>query len=587
MKEKHPICLLLKWGGKYKYYLFVSIFCALISGICSMIPYLGIFNIIESVYNGNCTKEIALHNALIIGLSIVVRYISFAFSGVLSHKGAYKTLFKVRCMVNEHMAKVPLGNLNERDTGEIKKVLNEDIEKLELFIAHHLPELVMYASGPVAIFIYLCTINFKLALISLIPIPIALICQFTMFKGMSSLMGEMNSSLSNLNSTMIEYINGMRLIKAYNMGSKSFKKYCDAIDSQYSVWKRATKKMGIPFAAFVIVIECGLIFLAPISGFMVMSNEITPTTFILFIFIGSLYLTELRPLLELGSNFSQVLNGVLKTKSLLDIPMFKGGSKEFPKNHDIEFRNVCFSYDGKKNVLQNVNLKIKDKEKLAMVGKSGNGKSTIIQLIARFYDVQQGEVLIGGKNVKDIDYETLLKNVSIVFQKTFLSKGSVLENIRMGMDATLEEVREAAKQAQIDDFIMSLPDGYNTLVGSYGSRFSGGQKQRIAIARAILKNAPILILDEATSAADPENQVEIDKAIYNLCKGKTVIIVAHRLGVVTQCDEVAVVENNTIECVGTHEEVLKENYYYNKSWNDYNKARNTSYVLKGGVLDAK
>jgi ATP-binding cassette, subfamily B, bacterial IrtA/YbtP len=224
--------------------------------------------------------------------------------------------------------------------------------------------------------------------------------------------------------------------------------------------------------------------------------------------------------------------------------------------------------------LENVNFRIKDDQKLAMVGKSGNGKSTIVELIARFYDIQEGEILIGGRNIKEIDYETLLKNISIVFQKTFLSKGSIFENISMGSSATLQEVRDAAKHAQIDDFIMSLPDAYNTLVGSYGSRFSGGQKQRIAIARAILKNASILILDEATSAADPENQLEIDKAIYNLCKGKTVIIVAHRLGVVLQCDEVAVVDNCTIECIGTHEYVLKNNKYYMKSWNDYNDARN-------------
>lgn len=581
MKEKHPILILLNWAGKNKYYLFISIFCALISGICSMVPYLGIYNVIEGIYNKTLTKTIVFNNVLIISISVLIRYISFGFSGVLSHKGAYRTLFKVRCMVNEHMAKIPLGDLNERNAGEIKKVLNEDIEKLELFIAHHLPELVMYSIGPITIFIYLFSINYVLALISLIPIPIALLCQYAMFAGFGSLMDKMNSSLSKLNSTMIEYINGMRLIKAYNMGSKSFKKYSEAIDEQYLVWKRATYKMGIPFAAYVIVIECGLIFLAPLGGIKFINGEISAMVFILFIFVGSLYLTELRPLLELGSNFSQVLNGVLKTKEILDIKAFKGGSKYFPEKHDIEFRNVNFSYDGKKKVLENVSMKIKDGEKLAIVGKSGNGKSTIVELIARFYDIQEGEILIGGKNIKNIDYEVLLKNISIVFQKTFLSKGSIFENISMGNNASLQQVRNAARQAQIDDFIMSLPDGYDTLVGSYGSRFSGGQKQRIAIARAILKNAPILILDEATSAADPENQLEIDKAIYNLCKGKTVIIVAHRLGVVLQCDEVAVVENHTIECIGTHEYVLKNNKYYMKAWDDYNEARNISYSLEG------
>ena len=217
---------------------------------------------------------------------------------------------------------------------------------------------------------------------------------------------------------------------------------------------------------------------------------------------------------------------------------------------------------------------------MALVGRSGAGKSTVIELVSRFYDVQEGEVLIGGKNVKDINYETLLQNVAIVFQKTFLTRDSVFENIRMGSNATLEGVRAAAKEAQIDDFIMSLPNGYDTKVGNFGSRFSGGEKQRIAIARAILKNAPILILDEATSAADPENQVEIDKAIENLCKGKTVIIVAHRLSALKMCDRVAVVEKHTITSVGSHDEVRNGNEYYNQAWTDYETARNITYQLE-------
>ena len=249
----------------------------------------------------------------------------------------------------------------------------------------------------------------------------------------------------------------------------------------------------------------------------------------------------------------------------------------------VPYHNAVFvSYDGKTDVLQGVNLKIKDGERMALVGQSGAGKSTVIELISRFYDVQEGEVLIGGKNVKELNYDTILKNVAIVFQKTFLTRDSVLENIRMGSNATLEKVRTAAKEAQIDDFIMSLPDGYDTKVGSFGSRFSGGEKQRIAIARAILKNAPILILDEATSASDPENQMEIDKAIQNLCKGKTVIVVAHRLSALKMCERVAVVENHTITCVGTHEEVRKNNAYYRKAWEDYETARNITYQLEGG-----
>ena len=318
----------------------------------------------------------------------------------------------------------------------------------------------------------------------------------------------------------------------------------------------------------------------PIGGRFFLNGSITASVFLLFVYIGSLYLAELLPLQQLSMELAQSLNGVKKTKQILDLPVFDSKG-DFPKEHDITLNAVSFSYDEKTNVLENCNLHVSEGEKIALVGASGAGKTTIIELISRFYDVSDGKVTIGGKDIKDIDYEQLLKNISIVFQKTFLTRDTVLENIRMGNNASLDEVRAAAKKAQIDDFIMSLPEGYYTKVGSFGTRFSGGEKQRIAIARAILKNAPILILDEATSAADPENQVEIDKAISNLCKGKTVLIVAHRLGAIKMCDKVAVVENHSITAYGTHEMVLEKNNYYRTAWQNYNTAREVSYSMKG------
>ena len=557
-KKKSPIKLLLKWADREKYWIYLSIFLSLISGICTMIPYYGIYRLMDAVYNNTCTSEFVMQDAALIIGAIIVRFVLFGASGVASHKGAYRALFKVRCMVAEHMAKDPLGALNERSTGEIKTVLNEDIEKLELFLAHNMPELVCYLVGPVVVFIYLLTVNVPLALISLIPLVLAVIVMIFMFVGAAGMMDRANKSVASLNSVMVEYISGMKLIKAYNMGSKSFQKFKTAVKEENDVWNIMSKKMGPFYAAFIVVIECGMLLMVPFGGMFFLKGSITASVLLLFAFVGSMYLTEIRPLQELGSSFAQVLAGVTKTEEILSIPTFEGGT-EFPKRHDIELRNVRFSYDGKTDVLQQCNLKIKDGERMALVGRSGAGKSTVIELVSRFYDVQEGEVLIGGKNVKDINYETLLQNVAIVFQKTFLTRDSVFENIRMGSNATLEGVRAAAKEAQIDDFIMSLPNGYDTKVGNFGSRFSGGEKQRIAIARAILKNAPILILDEATSAADPENQVEIDKAIENLCKGKTVIIVAHRLSALKMCDRVAVVEKHTITSVGSHDEVRNGN----------------------------
>ncbi len=576
-KKINRISLLLTWAGKNKRYLAASLLCSFISGLCSIIPYLGLYALMEAITAGTCTRQIAAENAMLIVVGIVIRFVLFGSSGVLSHKGAYKSLYQVRCLVAEHMAKVPLGSLNERSTGEIKTVLNEDIEKLELFLAHNFPELIYYMTGPVAIFIYLLTVNVPLALISLIPLLLALLVMAAVFRRTGNMMEKANRSLASFNSVMIEYISGMKLIKAYNMGSKSFQKFADSIFEENEVWNEMSKKMGPPYAAFIIIIECGMLLMVPLGGMFFLKSSITASVFLLFAFVGSMYLTEIRPLQELGSSFAQVLNGVTKAKEILDMPIYETVDGPFPDQQDITLKDVSFSYDGKTKILQNCNLHVEHGKKLALVGKSGAGKSTIIELISRFYDVEKGEVRIGGRSVKEINYEELLRNISVVFQKTFLTRDSVLENIRMGKETTLAEVRRAAKEAQIDDFIMSLPDGYDTKVGSFGSRFSGGEKQRIAIARAILKNAPILILDEATSAADPENQVEIDKAIDNLCKGKTVILVAHRLGAVKMCDLIAVVEDHTVSCLGTQEEVRAQNTYYRKAWEDYEAARDITY----------
>lgn len=617
-KKENRIALLLQWAGGQKFWLFLAILLAMAGGLCIIVPYIGIYRLMDAAFTHTCTKELVVQTVIMISVSVTLRFCLFGCSGVAAHKGAYGALFRVRCMVVEHLAKVPLGALNERRTGDIKTVLNEDIEKLELFLAHNLPDLVCYMVGPAAIFLYLMTVNIPLALVSLVPLILAVSVMGVMFRNTNDLMDRANRSITTLNSVMIEYISGMKLIKAYNMGSRSFRKFSGAIREENAMWNETSRRMGPPYATFVVLIECGMLLMVPLGGMFFLKGSLAASAFLLFVYVGSMYLTEIRPLQELGTNFANVLGAITKAKELLDIPVYKAndsegdghpkgvpcteggpgskGGMDFPENHDIELKNVRFSYkvngsegdregtlecNEKTDVLRGVNLTIKDGERMALVGQSGAGKSTLIELISRFYDVQEGEVLIGGINVKELNYDTLLKHIAIVFQKTFLTRDSVLENIRMGSGASLEEVRAAARLAQIDDFIMSLPDGYDTKVGSFGSRFSGGEKQRIAIARAILKDAPILILDEATSASDPENQMEIDKAIQNLCKGRTVIVVAHRLSALKMCDRVAVVENHTITSVGTHEEVRKENAYYRKAWKDYETARGITYQLKG------
>lgn len=581
-KQSNPLIILFQWAGKEKYILYFSMLFGLISGLMVIVPYVVIYKLIEQIYYNNLTGGEILKAGILIMVSVIIRYGCMGIGIVLSHKGAYNSLYQVRCKIVNHMAEIPLGFLSQKNTGEIKKLISEDIEKLELFLAHHLPELFMYSAGPVAIFIYLCTVNPLLAVISLLPIPVAILLQYLMFRNQGTRMTELNRVITALNSSMIEYISGMKLIKAYDLGVGSYKKYADSIEDHHTLWKKTAYSMGPLFAVFVIILQSAVVILVPAGGFLFNKGHIGAGIFILFAFVGSMYLNELRPLMELGSNFAQVLNGINNAKDFLAMPVLTKGEKSVPKNKDIAFHMVGFSYNGSKEVLKNVTFHIKDKEKIALVGYSGSGKSTIIQLISRFYDVTEGEITIGGINIKELDVNELQNNISYVFQNTFLSKESIFENIKMGIEATREEVEKAAKAARIHDFIMSLPNGYETKVGSYGSRFSGGEKQRIAIARAFVKNAPILILDEATSAADPENQRELNKALDILCQGKTVIIVAHRLNTIKDCDRIAVVEDSRITDFDTHEKLLHKNAYYKKVWEAYNQSRNIIYDLKAG-----
>ena len=571
--------LLLKWAGKDRKWIILSVICGLISGILVIGSYIGIYDLMDALVRGECNGQVIVNDAILITTTVILRHVFLGTSGVLSHKGAYGALFTVRCMVTEHLSKVPLGALNERRTGDMKTVINEDIEKLERGLAHNLPEFVSYFIGPFVIFFYLLSVNGKLALISLIPLVLVIGIMMAMFARMMKVMDRASESTRNFNSVIIEYIHGMRLIKAYNMGSQSFQKFKAAITSENDLWNEMSIKTGPLYAVFDIALECGMIFLVPIGGRMFLKGSISASVFLLFAYVGSMYLTEILPLQQLAMELAQVFTGIGKVKEILDIPVFTG-TKPFPEKQDITLEDVTFAYDKEKeNVLEHASISIKQGEKVAIVGKSGAGKSTIIQLISRFYEVDKGNVYIGGENVKNINYEELLKHIAIVFQNNFMTSDTVLENIRMSTDASLEQVREAAKEAQIDDYIMSLPEQYNTKMGTITAKFSGGEKQRIAIARAILKNAPILILDEATSAADPENQAQIDRAIANLCKNKTVLIVAHRLDVVKICDKVAVVEEKSIRAFGTHDEVLATNEYYKNAWNTYKEARKVRYEI--------
>ena len=564
MKEKkiNPMGLLLKWAGKDRKWIILSVLCGFISGILGIGAYIGIYRLMDALVSGSCNGQVVVDNAILITTTVILRHIFLGTSGVLSHKGAYGALFTVRCMVTEHLSKVPLGALNEKRTGDMKTVLNEDIEKLERGLAHNLPEFVSYFVGPFVIFFYLLSVNVELALISLIPLLFVIGIMVLMFARMMKVMDRASESARDFNSVIIEYIHGMRLIKAYNMGSESFGKFRAAIISENDLWKEMSIKTGPLYAAFNIALECGMVFLVPIGGRMFLNSSIPASVFLLFAYVGSMYLTEILPLQQLAMELAQVFAGVGKVKEILDIPVFDG-EKPFPDKQDITLEDVTFAYDKEKeNVLEHASMSMKQGEKVAIVGRSGAGKSTIIQLISRFYEADKGNVCIGGVNVKHINYEELLKHIAIVFQNNFMTSGTVLENIRMSSDASLEQVRKAAKEAQIDDYIMSLPEQYNTKMVTIAARFSGGEKQRIAIARAILKNAPILILDEATSSIDTRTEKIVQDGMDKLMAGRTTFVIAHRLSTVRNSDCIIVLEQGRVIERGSHDQLIEKHGKY-------------------------
>ena len=510
----------------------------------------------------------------------LLRHTMFGVSNALAHKGAYGALFDVRCRILDRLARAPLGELDERSTGRIKTVLSDDVERLELLLAHNLPEAFMYVSGPVAALVFLLTANVPLALVTLVPAVIAFAVLARLFRTVKGIMPRATKSLEDMNTVMVEYITGMRVIKALDMGARSFTRFRAAVDEEYEVWGEMSRRTGPGFAAYVVVIEAGLLLMVPLGALMLTRGAIDASTYLLFAFVGSLYLIEIRLLQDFSNKLSQASAGAARVRELLELPAFGSGAP-FPEDASIRFDRVSFAYgDGAPpRVLRDVSLTVGAGERLAVVGPSGSGKSTLVQLVGRFYDATEGTVSIGGVDVRDIDYDDLLAHVSVVFQRAFLTSGTIADNIRMGSPAPLDDVRAAARLARADDFITALPQGYDTPIGTLGARLSGGERQRIAIARAILKDAPVLVLDEATSAADPENQALIDEAMDNLCEGRTVIVVAHRLDAVLRCDRIAVVQDGSLTRPGTHEDLLARSPYYRAAWDAYNQSRSMSYRI--------
>ena len=563
---------LLKLSGQHKIKLIVSAMFSIISTTLSAIPYLLVYSIILEIFNReisyNKIKSLVFIAILFIILGVVARILS----GIFSHISAFNILYKIRIDLIEHMSKLNMGFFKKNMTGKLKKIINEDVEKLENFIAHQIPDLSSAFATPLIFLGIMFYFNWQLSLVLFIPIILGILAQSGMFKNYMGKVDHFYKLVTKLNSTIMEYINAMNVMKAFNLTAKSFKDYRDNTQEYADYWIELTE-LAVPYySAFLCLVDTGLLFIIPIGGIMLLNGKITISVYILFLLMSTIFLNSLRTLFELSESLSFLLKGMEKIIEIFNEKEQKSGDISFPQHfsESLKYENVTFAYN-KAKVINNFTLTIRAGTTTALVGPSGSGKTTIGLLAGRFWDIDEGKITIDGTDIKDISYESLMDNISFVFQDTFMLHDTIYENIIMGKNYTREEVENAAKKAQIHDFIMSLPDRYETKIGEGGIKLSGGEKQRISIARAILKNTPIVILDEVTSYSDIENEAKIQAALKTLLKGKTALIIAHRLYTIKNADNIVFMKKGQITEQGTHEELLRNRADYWHLWSLYNE----------------
>lgn len=584
MKEKkqEDLSRLMYYAGDHKYFTYASLVLAALSALIALVPFYYIWKIMKEVLEVRPNYSEAVHikeygwMAVAFALIAMVIYIAAL---MCSHKAAFRVQVNMRTAMMNHIMKLPLGYVESEGTGKIRKIVADSSAATETYLAHNLPDKVVSFATPVGLLAMMMVFDYRLGLISLIPAVIAFALMGTLMMGpkMAEDMKQYQNALETMSAEAVEYVRGVPVVKTFGQTVFSFKRFKNAID-EYEKWTLGyTKNMMVPMVAFTT--SANGIFAALIIAAYVFTGHGVTDKFILnlifYILITSVLTVTLMKIAFAGESQLMVRDAINRMDGILNMELLpEPADGQTPKDTSVELDKVVFSYAGAdKNAVDGISLKIASGEHVAFVGPSGGGKTTLASLIARFWDVNSGAVKIGGVNVKDINSETLMNEVSYVFQDSRLLKMSILENIRMGRpDATDAEVMEALKNAQCMDIIEKFPDGVNTVIGSKGVYVSGGEAQRLSIARAFLKNAPILILDEATAFADPDNERQVQKAFEALSKDKTVIMIAHRLSTVTNADRIYVLADGRIAENGTHDELNSANGIYTHMWSEYNKS---------------
>lgn len=582
-KKKGWISVLMSYAVYCKGKIIISVILSITSIMAGLIPFISIYEILMHFINGTINKDIILSWCAIAALAYIVKQLFFGISTTLSHISAYTILEKLRISVADKFMNAPLGNVMDKPIGEIKNMIVDKIENIEPPLAHMIPEGSGNIVLPVVVFIVLLVLNWKIALASIITIPLSIIPFSIALKSSNKKYGMYMQSSNNVSSAIVEYIEGIQVIKAFGREGSSYEKFEKSIlDFKKFVidWLSSTwVPLKLTFALMPSTLLGGL----PMGLYLYTKGEVNPAEVCLYLLLSMSMVGSIAKLEVFTNNLKQMSFAVENAQEFLEMKELSQPTKEVKiRNYDVKFNNVRFGYDDDKQVINNLNLELKDGCFAALVGPSGGGKSTIARLLARFWDVTGGSITIGGTNIKDIPLSQLSSIISFVTQDNFLFNCTILENIRLGNpNATDGEVYAAAHAAQCDEFINKLEKGYDTPAGDAGSRLSGGEKQRIAIARMILKDAPIVILDEATAFTDPENEHKIQKSISVLTNGKTLLVIAHRLSTIKDADKIIVLKNGLIEASGTQDELLDSCSLYRSMWEAHINSKEWSVNKKG------
>ena len=560
-------------AGQGKNSMIGSIFCAIASVAAGIVPYFIIQQFILELLSSDVNLKTSVVFAVFTAIFLILKTVLFIISTNLSHKAAYNILYNIRIKLALKLTRLPPGYVLERDSGIIKRVMENDVEELERFLAHNIPETISSMIVPIVVLIYLFTLDFRMAFAMLIFIPFAVLFYLLMMKGSKEKMECYYKAADKMNAVIVEYVNGMKEIKAFNQSSSSFSRFQEAIENYRKYVLEWYKSAWPLMSAYFIFTGSTLVSVLPFGLYFMMKGSLTVSAFLLFSLVSMGFASPLLKLTEFADSIILVINAEQNINSILsEQEMYTAKDMLIPKDNTVSFQNVSFSYDGEdgSRALSEVSFKIAEGQMSAILGASGSGKSTIAKLICRFWDADRGSVMVGGVDVRDINPQLLMEKISFVFQDTFLFNLSIADNIRIGKpDADRQEIVDVAKLARCHDFIMKLSNGYDTMAGDAGNRLSGGERQRICIARAILKNAPILILDEATAGIDPDSEEQIQEAIGELAKNKTLIVIAHRIRTIIGFEQILVMDRGKLMDVGTHEDLLKTSCLYKKIYAAY------------------